>query len=305
MGSFAALFMVNSLFGQTPSDAVMMGRNVACVLLDYSHGHFDQYYEGSLLRENQTIATVSRQTALAMIVIGITDKLNVYAGLPYVKTKSSTPNGGKFAGANGLQDWSIAVKYKAVDKTIGNGELRILAAVDFSRPASNYLADYMPYSLGVGAPQLSYRGIYQYKYNSGLYLRTAGSYVWRGYSEAEREYYYNNGSYYTSWMDVPNAITVEGIVGKWFLENALQVELNFMSSTSLSGDDIRPYNAAQPTNKVNWSRAGIMAHYYFNQVPGLGVLSYYNRIIDGRNTAKMSTVGFGVTYFFNYSKTKS
>lgn len=298
------LFAVK-LFAQTPSDAIMMDPKVVCILFEYNYGQFDQYWEGPLLRENQTIATVKRNTFLPMMAIGVIPNLNLYIGLPYVKTESSDPNGGKFAGASGLQDLTVAVKYKAFERRTEKGEIKLLGTVSFSTPASNYLPDYMPYSLGAGAPELAYRAIGQYTLNSGFYLRGAGTYLWRGYAKAEREYYYNNGSFYTSWMDVPNAITAEGIFGKKFLAGALQVELNYLKTHSLSGDDIRAYNSPQPTNKMNMDRVGFFTHYYFPKISGLGVGIYHNRVINGRNAPKISTSGVGLTYFFNYLKRES
>ncbi|PSR15266.1 MAG: transporter [Bacteroidetes bacterium] len=290
------------LWAQTPSDAIMMEARQACLLLDYNQGSFDQYWEGTLLRENQTIATVKRNAVMPMVAVGILDKLNFYVGAPFIKTESSEPNGGKFAGASGFQDLLVALKYRIINKVTDKGTFSVLATVGFSTPVTNYLPDYMPYSLGLGAPELSYRAIAQYKWKSGLYLRGAGAYLWRGYSEAEREYYYNNGSYYTPWMDVPNAITIEGIVGFWLWNNSIQLELNYLGSKSTSGDDIRPYNAAQPTNDIEMDRVGLLAHYYFSKIKGLGVVAYHNRVINGRNTAKINTTGVGVTYFFNYLK---
>lgn len=291
-----------NLLAQTPNDAIMMEAKQACILLDYNNGSFHEYWEGTLLRENQTIATVKRNTVLPMVAVGILDKLNLYVGVPFIKTKSSDPNGGKFAGVQGFQDLSVAIKYQILNKVNERGTFSVLGTVGFSTPVTTYLADYMPYSLGLGAPELSYRAIAQYKWESGLYLRGAGAYLWRGYSKAEREYYYNNGSYYTPWMDVPNAITMEGIIGFWMLNNSLQLEINYLGSKSTSGDDIRPYNAAQPTNDIDMDRVGLLAHYYFSQIKGLGIVVYHNRVINGRNAAKIGTTGIGVTYFFNYLK---
>ena len=300
-----SLLCAARLIAQTPSDAIMMDTKVACVLFEYNYGHFDHYWEGQSLRENQTIATVKRNTILPMIAIGVIPNLNLYVGLPHIKTESTEPNGGKFAGASGLQDLTIAVKYKAFERKTEGGVLKVLGTVSFSTPASNYLPDYMPYSLGAGAPVLAYRAIAQYTFNSGFYVRGAGTYLWKGYAKAEREYYYNNGSYYTTWMDVPNAITAEGIFGTNLMDGALQLELNYLKTHSLSGDDIRAYNAAQPTNKVLSDRVGVSAHYYFPKIQGLGVALYHNRVINGRNAPKISTFGVGLTYFFNYLKNES
>ncbi len=291
--------------GQTPTDALMMPSKNICVLLGYDTGTFDRYWEGDNLRKNQTIATVHRTTELPMAAIGIFDDLNFYVGLPYVKTRSTEPNGGQFQGANGLQDIMLALKYKALEKTLGPGKLHILGTVGYATPATNYLSDYMPYSLGLGAPELSLRGIVKYQFENGLFARGMLAHLWRGYTEVERDYYYNNGSYYTSYMDVPNAWNFEAIIGKWFLDYKLKFELNYTVLKSTSGDNIRAYNAAQPTNKVSFDRVGVNVQYYFPFIKGLGVLAYHSTVVNGLNTAKFSNTGAGLTYQFSFIKKTS
>jgi len=289
----------NPLRAQTPSDALMMPYKNICVLFAYDMGSFDRYWEGGYLRSNETIATVDRNTVLPMAAIGILDDLNFYIGLPFISTDSSEPNGGKFTGARGFQDIGFALKYRTIQKTLGNGELSVLTTAGFSTPLTNYLSDYKPYSIGSGAPEFSLRAISQYQLSNGWFVRGSLAHLWRGYTEAERDYYYNNGSYYTAWMDVPNAWTYEGIVGKWFFDYSFKLEFNYTGLDSTSGDDIRAYNAAQPTNKVKFDRIGLSAQYYFKSLKGLGVVAYHNRIIDGRNMPKLSNTGFGITYQFN------
>ena len=293
-------FTGHHLRAQTPSDAIMMKGKQACVLLDYNFSSFDHYWEGDFKRDNQTIGTVRRHSIMPMMAIGILNDLNFYAGVPHISTSSSNPNGGKFAGVSGFQDLTLALKYRWLNKELNKGHISSFATVGFSTPISNYLSDYMPYSLGFGAPELSTRAIIQYETSNSFYVRAAGTYVWKGYTEAEREYYYNNGSYFTPWMDVPSAITAEFVLGKWLLDKSLQLEISYWGQNSLSGDDIRAYNAPQPTNQVNMHRIGLFAHYFFKSVPGLGIVAYHNRVIHGRNAPEFRTVGAGVTYFFNY-----
>lgn len=283
---------------QSPMDELMMPTKEICFLLNYEYGEFDQYWEGSVLRTNATIATVQRRTVSTMAAYGLIDKLNVYVGLPYVKTNSTLPNGGKFAGASGLQDISIGVKYEAFRKKTEKSEFSGYVSANFSTPISNYLSDYQPYALGLGAPQIAWRAIFHYQLTNGLYLRGVGGYTWRGYTESEREYYYNDGSFYTPWMDVPSSWNVDLFLGKWFFENKLRVELSYGSQYSTSGDDIRVYNAPQPTNQVNMGRVGAFAHYYFPKIKGLGVLASVNQIVSGRNAPKMTSIGIGATYQF-------
>ncbi|MBK8969111.1 MAG: transporter [Lewinellaceae bacterium] len=286
------------LRAQTPADAIMMEPRQFCGALLYDRAAFNEYWEGKTLRENGTIETVSRNAGTAMFAYGLIGQLNLIAGLPWVQTNSSEPNGGKFAGASGLQDISLALKYRFLNKQLGKGKLALLTTLGFSTPVSNYLSDYRPYSIGFGAPELSLRGIVQYELYNGFYARTALAHLWRGQTEAERDYYYNNGSYYTPWMDVPNAWNYHAVLGKWFLDYALRVEASFGGVYSVSGDDIRPYNAPQPTNKTVENLVGAFAQYYFKKPNGLGLLGYFNRVVQGRNVGNTTGFGFGITYVF-------
>ncbi|WP_192347761.1 transporter [Algoriphagus sp. Y33] len=290
---------------QTPTDGLMMPKGDICFLLNFEYGQFDHYWEGETLRKNGTIAKVQRRTAMVMAAYGITKRLDVYAGLPYVSTNSTTPNGGKFAGTSGIQDLALGLKYEVLRHKGERGELTVFGSVLFSTPVSNYLSDYQPYSIGIGAPQIAWRGILEYEWNNGFYARVQGGYLWKGYTQAEREYYYNDGSYFTSWMDVPSAWTYEAVVGKWFMNKSLKTELSYNSSSSTSGDDIRAYNAPQPTNKVNMDRIGVFAQYFFNNPKGLGLVASYSRVINGRNAPELSVFSAGVTYQFGLFSAKN
>lgn len=283
---------------QTPSDAIMMKQREACIAVIYDHGAWDEYWEGTLLRSNETVATVNRNMVLPMIAIGLHDKVNLIISTPYVQTHSSEPNGGKFQGAKGFQDIGLVLKGEIMNKQIGQGKLAVLAALGFATPMTNYLSDYRPYSIGSGTDELSLRGIVQYQFDNGIYARTSLAFVKRGQTKAERDYYYNNGSYYTALMDVPDAWDYNVVVGKWFFDSSFKVEFNYVGMKSTSGDDIRPYNAGQPTNKVNIDQVGIAAQYYFKNIKGLGLYGHFNQIVNGRNMGKFTNIGGGVTYQF-------
>ncbi len=196
----------------------------------------------------------------------------------------------------------LALKYRAIDRNFGPNRLTALATAGFSTPLINYLSDYRPYSIGAGAPELSLRAIGQYQWANGFYFRVSLAYLWRGYTEAERDYHYNDGSYYTAWMDVHSAWTYEGVLGKWLFDSSLKVELGYFSLGSTSGDDIRPYNAAQPTNRTESDRVGLSAQYFLKSIKGLGILVYHNRVVDGRNVPKMANTGIGINYQFAFIK---
>ncbi|MDX2248349.1 MAG: transporter [Bacteroidia bacterium] len=290
---------IKILPAQTPSDAIMMKKGELCLALIYDYGSWDQYWEGATLRGNENIGTLTRTSLNPMIAAGITDKIGVLIALPYISTKSS---GGQMAGVNGFQDINLAVKAEILNQKLGKGKLALLATGAFATPATNYLSDYMPYSLGLGAPEGTLRGILQYKLDFGLYARVSLAHLWRGLTEVERDYYYNNGSYYTTLMDVPNAWNYNGVVGIWLLDESLKVEANYLAMTSTSGDDVRKYNMGQPTNKMDFGQVGGSAQYYFGESKGLGLLVYYSQMIQGRNMGKFTNLGLGLTYQFKVIK---
>lgn len=287
--------IVNLSFSQTPLDGLMMPKGEICVAVIYEDANWDKYWEGTYLRTNGNIGTFNRRMLMPMIVGGITDKINLIVSLPYVKTSAT---GGQLTGVEGLQDFSLSLKAQLVDKTIGSGKLIVFSNLSFSAPASNYLSDYMPFSLGLGANELGIRAIGQYELDKGPYVRSSIAYLHRGTTEAERNYYYQDGSFYTSTMDVPDALHAQLALGSWFLQKKLRVEATLTTFRCASGDDIRAYNSPQPTNKVDFDQVGGFAQYYFKNNGGLGIIGYYNHMFSGRNMGQFSGFGLGLTYQF-------
>jgi hypothetical protein len=285
---------------QTYTDAVMMKKKEICFAFMYDQGNWDQYWEGTNLITNENIGTFTRSTYMPMVVYGITDKLNVLLSTPYVSTKS---DGGQLAGAQGFQDLNMAVKYEAIKKDFGKHRVSALGVAQFGTPMSNYLSDYMPYSLGLGTQEFTVRVIGQYEFNKIIYLRASAAYVWRGQTEVERSYYYNNGSYYTTYMDVPNAVNFQLILGGWLLKHSLRVEGSYNIMNSVDGDDIRRWNMPQPTNKMEATQAGFFAQYYFKSMKplkGFSLMGSYSQVLEGRNMGKATNFGGGITYQFTF-----
>jgi hypothetical protein len=280
---------------QLPWDEIMMGRGEICAAFMYEHSSWNQYWEGSYLRENANIGTFTRQMGMPMIAMGLTKKINIITSLPYVSTNAS---GGTQAGQSGIQDLSMSAKVDWLEGQFGPGRLLFLTNAQFSTPIGNYLSDYMPFSIGAGAPEIGIRGIGGYKMDNGIVFRASLAYLWRGQTEIERDYYYQDGSVYSSFMNVPNALNFHGAIGYWTLDNRLRLEATYMSLNCLTGDDIRSYNRPQPTNKMEVSQVGAWVQYYINSEKGLGALAYVNHTVGGRNMGKATTIGMGITYQF-------
>lgn len=289
-----------ALQAQTPSDAVMMKQFEACFALMYDQGSWDHYWEGSYLRTNGNVGTFSRKMVMPMIAIGFHDRINLIVSAPHITTESKEGNGGYLRGASGMQDLGLSLKAKIFEKAVGTSKVSFLTNVGYATPMTNYLSDYLPYSLGFGATEWSLRGIGSFKMHNGLYALAGLAHLWRGYTRIERDYYYNNGSYYTDLMDVPDAWHFNLAAGIMLFDNSWKLEANYIGMNCTSGDDVRKYNAGQPTNKVEAGQVGFMSQYYFKNIKGLGVLAYYSKIISGRNMGQFSNLGVGVTYQFKF-----
>ena len=292
----ASLGFVRLSIAQTPLDGLMMPKGEICLAIVYENTTWDRYWEGSTIRVNQNIGTFTKQMGMPMIVGGITDKVNVILSLPYVKTAASA---GQMAGVQGVQDFGISVKALFLEKSIGKGKLTGFSNLSYSTPASNYLSDYMPFSLGFGANELGIRAIGKYELDKGPYFRASYAYLHRGATEAERDFYYADQAYYTSKMDVPNAFQGQLTLGSWLFNYRLRVEASLTTIRSTSGDDIRVYSMPQPTNKVNFDRVEGFAQYYFKSGgKGFGLIASYQQAISGRNMGQFSGYGLGITYQF-------
>lgn len=292
---FVVLATLSKIEAQTPSDALMMKKNELCIAAMYQHDTWDHYWEGTLLRENLNIGTLTRTNIIPMIAYGITERLNVIISLPYVSTSAS---GGQQAGVSGFQDFSIFAKYKAINLEKVSGSFQAFATLGYSLPSTSYLSDYMPLHLGLGTNELSARAIMKYEHKSGLYLRGSFAYLYRTTTEAERNYYYTDKGIYTSTMDVPNTTVLDGALGAWLFGRSIQLEVGAVKNTAQSGDDIRRQNAPQPTNKMNMSNVNASLRFFPKFFKGLSIITGYTQVLEGRNIGKSTILTGGLTYQF-------
>ncbi|HEY0054977.1 MAG TPA: hypothetical protein VGB63_06440, partial [Pedobacter sp.] len=145
----AAMFSGMGLFvpavAQTEQDALMMPKNTLCVAADFGYNSWSDYWEGTFKRNNDNIGRLSTKSYMLMLNYGLSDKLNLIAGLPYVATDA---NKGTLAGLKGFQDVSFFVKWKPVKKAFGKQNISLFAVGGYSAPSNDYNIDFMPMSVG-------------------------------------------------------------------------------------------------------------------------------------------------------------
>src|ERR1700754_1493183 len=149
-----------TLKAQTDEDAIMMTKNNFCVGANYSYSSWDHYWEGKFKRNNQNLGTVKTQMTGLMGTYGITRKLNVLVNAPYVWTHATA---GTLHGQHGIQDLSAWIKWLAIEKNVGKGVISIYPLVGGSIPLTNYIADFLPLSLGLHSKTVSGRLMVDYQ----------------------------------------------------------------------------------------------------------------------------------------------
>lgn len=292
----ALTWQASGLQAQTQTDGIMMPKGEFCVALMGEQASWDRYWEGTILIENGNIGTFSRTMITPMVAYGISNRIMVLAQLPWVSTEST---GGQLRGVQGLQDIGLALKGNLFSRDIWKGTLHIFGTAEYGRPVTNYLSDYMPYSIGLGTTQVTARTMVHYRLDQGPYVRGMAGHIWRSYTRAERDYYYKDGSYYTEWMDVPHAIHAQAVAGCYFFEDILQLELQYTWLLSTSGDDIRRWNSPQPTNRMDAETVGGFLRFYApGALGGLSAIAGYQYTLNGRNMGRSATWLGGLTYQF-------
>ena len=111
--SVVMFLSAKNMYAQTDIDGIMMEKNALCIGPMFGYSSWTNYWEGTLKRDNENLGKVSTTMYSIMGNYGISNKLNVLFGVPYIKTKASA---GQLKGMEGIQDLSLWLKWKALSK---------------------------------------------------------------------------------------------------------------------------------------------------------------------------------------------
>jgi len=283
---------------QTDIDGIMMEKNAFCIGPMFGYSSWKNYWEGTLKRENLNLGTVSTQMYSVMGNYGITNKLNVLFGLPYVKTKASA---GQLNGQEGLQDLSLWVKWKPYSKKIWSGRLSLFAIAGYSFPVSDYTGDFLPMSIGLESKNLSLRGMADYQRGS-WFGTVSGTYIRRSNIELDRNAYYTTEMHYTNEVKMPDAASFNVRAG--YRDKGLVAEAVFDHWNTLGGFDITRNNMPSPSNEMDMSRIGFNFKYDMPFHPQLSLTGNVMTTISGRNVGQATGFNVGIFYVIDFTKKK-
>ena len=283
---------------QTDMDAIMMEKNQLCLGPAFSHSSWKNYWEGNLKRDNQNLGTVTTQSFSIMGSYGISGKLNLLFNVPYIKTKASA---GTLHSMQGFQDLSLFVKYMPVETKLGKGTFSVYAIGGVSTPLSNYVADYLPLSIGLRSKTASARLMIDYQVGN-IFATSSATYLLRDNISIDRNAYYTTEMHLTNKVGMPDATNFNFRAG--YRSSKLIAEAILNKFTTLGGFDISRNNMPFPSNRMNATTVGANFKIELSKNNDLAFEGGGNTTIAGRNVGQATLFYGSIFYIIDFTRTK-
>ena len=294
---FALISFASTVRSQTDVDGIMMGKRNICGGLVYGYSSWSKYWEGQTLRTNENIGTVSSNSVWAMVNYGISDRLNVIAMVPYISNNASA---GTLIGHSGLQDASLIVKWDCYGSKFKKFFYNFIAFGGFSTPTTNYVADYLPLSIGLQSSNLMGKLMVDIQKDHWFATLSANA-TSRSNVTIDRDAYYTTELIYSNQVQMP---TVLGYNLRWgYRKDAdLIVESVFDCMNTIGGYDIRKNDMPFLSNNMDIYRIGINLKLPIPLVNGLSFTANNMYTISGRNMGKATSFMAGILYQTEFAK---
>src|SRR5688572_6759480 len=164
----ALVLLAAPAHAQTIDDGVMVAGRELLTGNSYTFDTWDEYWEGALKRTNANIGTITTKVNAWHANYGLADRLNVIGMVPYVWTR---PSQGYLHGIQGLQDLTLGLKWKAIERSSPSvGSFGAFAVVSAGIPLTDYNPELLPLSIGLGSTRVSWRGTVNYQMPSGWFV---------------------------------------------------------------------------------------------------------------------------------------
>ena len=295
LGALAAI-SPSVLPAQSPSDGMMPARVLSAGVV-YAHDSWSEYWEGTLKRSNGNIGTLTTQSVTAMLGYGVTDRLSVMAALPYVSTHASQ---GVLADMSGLQDLTVAVRYKLF--RLGAAQLGALSGsvtAAAALPVSDYTPDFFPLSIGTGGGRAVTRAVLDFQAKELWFASVSAGYTWCSNVKLDRNSYYTDGQLYmTNEVAMPNV--ADYTIGGGVAKGRFRVPLALTVQRTLGGGDIRRQDMPFVSNRMNFTRLQGTVMYALPIGPDVSVGVGAAHVLSGRNVGQSTTITSGLFYALHF-----
>src|SRR3989442_1571441 len=284
---------------QTIDDGLLMPSGALGTGSFYAHESWSQYWEGTLKRDNGNIGTLTTQSVTWVAGYGVTDRLSVMALLPYVWTRAAQ---GTLQGMHGVQDLTLAAKYRLLSTPFTErGPLReVLHTVHALQgaagiPASNYVPDFLPLSIGLASRRFSGRFTLNFQAYAGWFVTGSAAYTWRTKVTLDRPAYYTNGQLYLSnQVAMPNVVDYTVTAG--YENGRLCIPISLSQQRTEGGGHIPPQDIPLASNRMDWGKVDGRVIYTLPAPRELSIRLGASRIVSGRNVGQATTLTSGLFY---------
>jgi hypothetical protein len=287
----AAILCAAPLQAQATDEGTMIPRRTLAAGIVATHEQWDRYWEGTLLRGNDNIGTLATRGATIVAGYGVTDRLSVAAKLPYLHTRAS---GGTLHEMRGVQDVTVAARYRLLAAPLAGGEASAVAAASVGIPAGGYSPDFLPLSIGDASRRISARGTVAFRARGGWLLNASAAHSWRGKVKLDRDAYYTGGRLHLG-NEVALPDVFEYTLGTGYRGGRIHLPLSVTRRRTLGGGDIRRQEMPFIANRMDFVRLDAGAGY---ALPGtrLTLSAGGGRVLRGRNVGQATTFSAGLQY---------
>jgi hypothetical protein len=278
---------------QTLEDAEFLKPRELNAGVMFGSDSWDEYWEGTLRRNNGNVGTVTTRSVAAHVGYGVNSRLTVLAALPYVWTEASQ---GVLHGMSGTQDLTLLAKYRLANPLLaGRARLKVAAAAGASAPTSNYTPDFLPMSIGLHSKSLITRLGAHLQDRTGWFLDGFAERMWRANVTLDRSAYYTDGQYIESnEVSMPDVAMYRSSVG--WQRGAWCIPVGVSWQRTLGGGDIRRQDMPFVSNRMNATVGHADVKYFLPGVSNLRLDLGVARTIDGRNVGRSTSFMSGLTY---------
>lgn len=281
---------------QTDMDGLMMAKRNLCGGIVIGQSQWNHYWEGTLYRNNENIGTFTSQMVMAMANYGVSDKFNLIASAQYIKNQTSA---GTLKGQQGFQDASLTAKWEFFGKSYQHAYVSFLAFGTLTAPLTNYVADYLPLSIGMQSKTASGKLMADIQHNR-WFITASTQYTQRGNVSIDREAYYTTEMIYSNLVAMPAVLSSNVRLG--YRKNAEWiVEAVYDKINTLGGFDIRRNDMPFLSNNMEASRIGLNWKIPVPKINGLSWLGNATTTVAGRNMGQSHIVMTGLVYQGEFS----
>lgn len=282
---------ISGLSAQTEIDGLFMGKNNFCGGFNFSKSSWKNYWEGTFYRDNQNLGSVNTNQIGLMGNFGITSKTNLIFSTSYIHNWATQ---GTMIEQKGIQDLNLFLKNELWAKNINGYLTSLVSVLGVSSPLNNYVADYLPLSIGLGAKTASIRILTDIQKKS-MFMTFSSSYIGRSNVTIDRNSYYTDRLIYSNQVNMPNAYNFNLRLGyRKNPDNYIEIVVDHMNT--LGGFDMRKNDMPFISNDMEWTRIGLSGKKGVPKISGLSIMGGAFYTLSGRNMGQSTGWNLAAVY---------